>query len=242
MTRTAKTRSEKRPHHPAVKQRSSARRGLMCRRFPNLRVLAGKKVFRKLRGKTHPCPFFHAPPLQPVDFTFFTSVFAHQHAFFQLSTPSHLRPSASIRGSSQWLSARCPVLPQPTFLSQPVDLTFLTFVTPIQHASNQSTSKSTCDRSSLIDHSCPQTPYFSGESTFDRFFNSIQRTPNPPRPPLAVSLVVPGANSMTFPAVLFGAGCVAHSLQTTAGMLVARSLPAPKIPCRYRHRIYAWDH
>jgi len=44
---------------------------------------------------------------------------------------------------------------------------------------------------------------------------------------------------MAYPPVLFDAGFVARSLQTAAGMLVARASPAPKIPRRLRHRIYA---
>jgi len=47
---------------------------------------------------------------------------------------------------------------------------------------------------------------------------------------------------MTYSAVLFGADCVARSLQTTAGMLVARALSAPKTPRCLRHRNYACQH
>jgi len=47
---------------------------------------------------------------------------------------------------------------------------------------------------------------------------------------------------MTYSAVLFGADCVARSLQTAAGMLVARALSAPKTPRCLRHRNYACQH
>ena len=47
---------------------------------------------------------------------------------------------------------------------------------------------------------------------------------------------------MTYSAVLFGADFVARSLQTAAGMLVARASSAPKNPRRLRHRTCASLH
>jgi hypothetical protein len=43
-------------------------------------------------------------------------------------------------------------------------------------------------------------------------------------------------------AVLFGAGFVAHSLQIASDMRLARASPAPRIPRRERHRIYAHQY
>jgi hypothetical protein len=43
-------------------------------------------------------------------------------------------------------------------------------------------------------------------------------------------------------AFLFGAGVVAHSSQTAAGMLVVRASPAPKTPGRKRKAIYETPH
>jgi len=44
---------------------------------------------------------------------------------------------------------------------------------------------------------------------------------------------------MTYPQVLFDAGFAARSLQTAAGMLVARALACAKIPRWLCPRIYA---
>ena len=68
MSRTAKAGPEESRHHPAVKQRCSAHRRVVFRRFPNLRAPAGGEE------KTHPCPFFHVPLSQPVDLTFLTII------------------------------------------------------------------------------------------------------------------------------------------------------------------------
>ncbi|SPE56365.1 hypothetical protein SBV1_2350006 [Verrucomicrobia bacterium] len=59
-------------------------------------------------------------------------------------------------------------------------------------------------------------------------------------------LVLITVNSVTYPAVLFGADFVARSLQTAAGMVVARAASAPKTPRRLRDRIcgsqYFWKN